>query len=328
MNEKVNDKISDLKGIDLLDLLQYIESYDLEYRDTLNLEDEVTIGIEIEYERMIKFLIDRFIKNNFEDWRSITDESLQLGGEINSPIIHDEPYRWEELKKICKYLKKRRVITGCNAGGHIHIGSQVLGTNHNNWRKFAKTYAVYEDILFRFFYGDKILGRKSLYCYAPPIADRILDKIEDLNSAKDLQELRVHLPVASRYQAINFTNVRFDLMDEGVRYKNTIELRCPNSTVEEVIWQNNINAIAKILTAVTKPNFDEEYLDYKIANGEAASVYEYHTYNEVLLKKVLEFTDLIFDNNKDKIYFLRQYIKDFQETETNYLAFNAKKFTK
>ena len=47
-----------------------------------------------------------------------------------------------------------------------------------------------------------------------------------------------------------------------------------------------------------------------------------------MLKKVLEFTDLIFEDNIDKIYFLRQYIKNFEEIEDTNIAFKAKKFIK
>ena len=328
MIEEIKDKFSALKGLDLLDLITYIENYDLDYRDTLNLNNNVTFGVEIEYERMIKALTDRFIIKNFKDWHSVVDESLKMGGEINSPIMRDEPHRWQELKKVCRYLKRRKVVTRCNAGGHIHIGAQILGSNHNNWRKFIKTYAIYEDILFRFLYGDKITARRGMRVYAPPVADRILFKIKDINAAKDLFELKPNLPITSRSQALNLTNIRYDLLEGVARYKNTIEFRCPNATVEEVIWQNNINALTKLLIATTSPNFDEEFLDYKIENGEASSVYDYYTYNEVLLKKVLEFVDLIFDNNKDKIYFLRQYIKKFQEIGTSDIAFKAKKFIK
>ena len=38
-----------------------------------------------------------------------------------------------------------------------------------------------------------------------------------------------------------------------------------------------------------------------------------YRYNEVCLKDALEFVDLVFDSNIDKIYFLKQYLKDFED---------------
>ena len=40
----------------------------------------------------------------------------------------------------------------------------------------------------------------------------------------------------------------------------------------------------------------------------------------------MEFCDLIFDNNLDKIYFLRQYLKDKKYTDKKVLVL-SKKFT-
>lgn len=50
--------------------------------------------------------------------------------------------------------------------------------------------------------------------------------------------------------------------------------------------------------------------------------------NTVCLKNISEFLDLVFDNNLDKIYFLRQYLKDFQENYGIKTAVRAKKFVK
>ena len=46
----------------------------------------------------------------------------------------------------------------------------------------------------------------------------------------------------------------------------------------------------------------------------------------MFLKKAIELGDLIFDNNLDKVYFLRQYLKSF-EIGNNTLE-KAKQFTK
>lgn len=49
-----NDPFAFLRGLDLQDLLVQTENYFLEYRDKLNLPDDITIGVEIEYEGIKK----------------------------------------------------------------------------------------------------------------------------------------------------------------------------------------------------------------------------------------------------------------------------------
>ena len=56
---------------------------------------------------------------------------------------------------------------------------------------------------------------------------------------------------------------------------------------------------------------DEDFLDYKLKTFKP-DVDNKLIYNEIYLKDALEFVDLIFNNNLDKVYFLRQYLKNFQ----------------
>ena len=47
---------------------------------------------------------------------------------------------------------------------------------------------------------------------------------------------------------------------------------------------------------------------------------EEKTPNEIYLNDALEFADLIFDNNLDKVYFLRQYLKSFEVSKEYEMA--------
>ena len=73
---------------------------------------------------------------------------------------------------------------------------------------------------------------------------------------------------------------------------------------------------------------DEEFLNYKLKHEFYPYSSNEHLYNEINLRNVLEFVDLVFDNNLDKIYFLRQYLKNFQENYGIKVAVKAKKFVK
>ena len=46
------------------------------------------------------------------------------------------------------------------------------------------------------------------------------------------------------------------------------------------------------------------------------------------IEEALEFVDLVFDNDLDKVYFLRQYIKNYEENFKINKAVMAKRFVK
>lgn len=327
LNAERNDTFSFLRGIDLQDLLVETENCMLEYRDKLYLPIHVTFGVEIEYEKILKSKTDKFIKENLDNWRSKSDGSLKSGGEITSPIMADAMRYWQDLKKVCDYLSEKNADTLHNAGGHIHVGAHVLGEKLASWRQFLKLYSAYENVLLRFVYGDKISGRKNIFKYAPPLSDLLKKEMPRIDSVRYLFDIRQILPTDIKYAAINFSNVDFGTLS-GRDYDNTLEFRSPNSTTSEIIWQNNINAFTKMLVASSFQVMDEEFLDYKLNHEFISYAKNPHLYNNVNLKNALEFVDLVFDNNLDKIYFLRQYLKDFQENYGIKTVVRARKFVK
>lgn len=327
INPEKNDNFAVLRGIDLQDLLVETENCLLEYRDKLNLPNDVTFGVELEYESVPRTITDKFIKKNLMEWNSKSDGSLNSGGEITSPIMKDNPKYWQELKKVCEFLSKKRADTFHNAGGHVHIGACVLREDVEAWKIFLKLYTTYESIIFRFIYGDKISGRKNIFKYAPPIADSLKRLLPRINKAESLFDIYLNLPTREKYAALNFCNVDFTI-PENKNKKNTLEFRSPNATTNAIIWQNNINAFTKMLVSSRDKVIDEEFLDYKLSHEYLAYFGNKYIYNEINLKNVLEFVDLVFDNNLDKIYFLRQYLKNFQENYGTKTAVRAKRFVK
>ena len=327
INPEKNDNFAHFRGPDLQNLLVETENFFLEYRDKLNLPSDVTFGIELEYEGILKFITDKYIKENLKEWNSKKDGSLRTGGEIASPIMTDDLKWWHELKTVCDYLSKRKADTLHNAGGHIHIGTCALGEDVEAWKCFLKLYTAYEHVIFRFVYGDKISARKKILNYASPIADLIYNEIDIISRAKSIFEIFFLLSRISRYSALNFDNV--DVSDPGINNNgNTLEFRSPNATVNAIVWQNNINAFAKMLVASRNKVMDEEFLDYKLDYEYLPYFGNEYRYSSINLKNVLEFVDLVFDNNLDKIYFLRQYLKNFQENYRLDTAVKARRFVK
>ena len=324
INQNENNEFIKFRGLDLQELLVEVENYYLEYRNSLGLPNNLTFGIEIEYEGLAKILVSKFIEKNFSNWNSKGDGSLRTGGEITSPIMSDKTEYWDQLKQICQYLTKKNADTEHNAGGHIHIGTPVLGEDVESWKIFLKLYTLYENVLFRFVYGDKINARKKMNKYAPPIADKLYQLLEDIDDTSDVEDLESILP-DQKYAALNFHNVSF-YHPEMNWEKNTLEFRSPNATTNAIIWQNNINALTKMLLASKNKVINEDFLNYKLKNEYMYYYKNKCIYNCINLKDVLEFVDLIFDNNLDKIYFLRQYLKDKNITDSKVLVL-SKKFT-
>ena len=87
--------------------------------------------------------------------------------------------------------------------------------------------------------------------------------------------------------------------------RNTIEFRSPNGTFEPVIWQNNLNLFTKMIEKVKTIDVEKLYYDY--FSNFSISVNEY---NKIYFEDAIRFADLIFDKNIDKMYFLRQYLKN------------------
>lgn len=317
---KRNDQFSSLSENDLKDLINKIENFDLVYRDSLGLSDDVSFGVEIEFEGTDEDLVDEYIEKNFKAWIMLGDTSLKSGGEVISPVLYDDIKTWKALKDICNFLKENNADTFHNAAGHIHIGAPILGENIDNWKNFLKTYILYENILFRFLYGDKIGPRKRITDFAEPISLYLYSNMDKILNSRNIYHLKEFLPSFDKKKAINFKNVMFYDINNFYK-KNTIEFRSPNATIEEVIWQNNINVLVKLLLSASK--IDQDFLDYKL--NKKMFVSDFDMYNKIDLQTSLEFADLIFQNNLDKLYFLRQYIKNYEES---CLCISAKRFVR
>ncbi len=307
-----NILFNELKGNDLLELIVLINHYYLELRNNINLDSNITFGIELEVENtnfdLIKSKLSKFIGKL--QWMVSHDGTLIAGAEINSPILKDEEKSWQQLDEVCDIVKPLAQI-GPNSGGHIHVGTHALGEESRAWLNFLNLWSVYENIIYRFSYGEYLTGRASLKEYAIPAAIKFDQLYQDL-SKKDLtteQIINKILRDINRDFAVNIRNVKTDFLNTYIP-KNTIEFRCPNSSLDVIIWQNNINLLTKLLVYCQSKDFNQDIVQkrYQIIYDDMAQL---KWYDEIYLDQALEFSDLIFTNNLDKIYFLKQYLKSF-----------------
>ena len=312
------DEFSKLNGSDLQELIVQLNDYYLDLRESLGFDKSITFGLELEFEKMkvkVETLFDIFSKLEVSYlWNNSSDGSLVKGWEIQSPIFKDNPDTWRELSTVCEFVSSYAKV-GKHCAGHVHVGTHVLGYEIDTWLKFLKLWSVYENIIYRFSYNE-YLNKLPGICYCSPTAVKFYDLMKSYSERKDtdIDDLICSLS-HERAQAVNFQNVNTN--HKRQYYGNTIEFRCPNGTLNPVVWQNNVNLFAKLILYSKSNNFDEDIIE-KRNNKELSRVCEprYSLYNQIYLEQALELCDLIFDRNIDKIYFLKQYLKSFQTVDS------------
>ena len=321
---KNNDMFSLMKGSDLQELIYYIENYYLELRNSLGFDKIFTFGLELEFENAMRNCIEEELDKNSlnSSWVVKRDSSLSFGAEINSPVLTDSTNNWNNLKQVCSIVSQYASI-GAHSGGHIHIGTQVLGNNTESWLNFIKIWSVYENIIYRFVYGEFLTARSTMVEYAKPMTKVFWKDYQKLKKSSSLELQEILKKIShKRYQAVNFNNVNnFNKIEEG----NTIEFRCPNGTLDSTIWQNNVNMFVNLLLYSKSSKYNDDIVE-KRRKENKDKYSKLSLYNEIYLQQALEFCDMIFKNNFDKVYFLRQYFKSF-EIGTNDLS-KPKEFTK
>lgn len=231
----------------------------------IKLPPGMTIGIEIESEGELspKLLQEEEI---IKGWHTKKDKSLDNGVEIVSPVLKSENSNERPIYDICSILKSCGNYTSDNCGGHIHIGADYL-KDINAWKNLLELWSNTENLLYIISNAVGETPRSEVYEYASPISQNIEEIMEsgeiDLESEDDIQnfcdsilQLQGKNKNGSRYSGINFENF-------GSLYKNTIEFRLSNGTINPETWVENINLFGGIV-AVSQ---ELSVIQNKIENG-------------------------------------------------------------
>ena len=81
-----------------------------------------------------------------------------------------------------------------------------------------------------------------------------------------------------------------------------------NGTIDPIVVQNEINLFCNLLLSSRK-DIDIEYLDYRIEDLKNKRT-SLEMYININLDDAIIFSDIIFDDDLDKDYFMKQYIKE------------------
>ena len=133
-------------------------------------------------------------------------------------------------------------------------------------------------------------------------------------------EIILHFLKDNRLNAVNFQNVT--LTNEVIPF-STIEFRNPNGCLNPIIWQNNVNFFTRLLMYCSRSDFDMD----KVLKRKKEEIY-FNNYHKAFFEQAVELADMIFDNNLDKINFLKQYFKNFKVSKNIRSFTKAKRMTK
>ena len=321
-----NDQLSKFTSKDKKALLKFLKNYYIEYKSSLDLDEKMTFGIEIEC--FVSGKSQQLYEHNKPTSFSLCKEKsvhYKYGWEFKSPILKDDTASWSEIKNTCEYLKSF-CKTNEHCGGHIHFGASIFDDNCKYLMNLVYLWMAYEDIIFRFGNGETLNTRYDANLYANPVTNRFKNLMFFKGVPTDTYTFLRLFKSRMHNASLNFYNY-FLYYTHETDDKNTIEIRSPNGTLEEVIWQNNIHFFGRLIQAAMRDDLDLLNLYFLISGNNYSDSDIFRDYDHVNLDKALELADLIYDNNSDKLDFLKQYIKNGKSTDSDFLV-KTKKFWK
>jgi len=250
LNQSDNEIFMDLNSRDLEYILSLINSYKLLLRDRINVDLDETFGLEIECENANW---DKIGRRMALEWELTDDASLENGAEIKSPPLRDTEENWITLRNMCIMLSKYAQV-GINAGGHVHVGIQALGYKDEALINFMKLWAVYEHVIYRFSYGEFIGPRPGIRDAAKSVQIEFANMCYLYKQKYANKDEIIHYLCGDKCNAVNFNHY--------TTFK-TLEFRCPNASLNPVIWQNNVNLFVKMMLYASSDKFNNNFIEEK-----------------------------------------------------------------
>ena len=114
-----------------------------------------------------------------------------------------------------------------------------------SWTNLAEIWGNSEKILYVISNAKGEIPRKDILSYAKPTSSKLEEllnsKSVELNDEKDIKEILEDTQENDKYCGINFQNLG--------EYKNTIEIRLANGTLDADTWIENINLFGGLVRA-------------------------------------------------------------------------------
>ncbi|MBP3707925.1 MAG: hypothetical protein J6J36_04890 [Clostridia bacterium] len=325
-------------------IMDRANSYSFDEVD-LGVDEDLTIGTEIEINQKNRHALYPLNEQiGIEEWTTRPDATVPDGNEFISPPMRNTPEDMCKFKAILETLKE----TGhyfdysekfnSNASGQINIGLDYLDTAESILT-FFELYGNAEEILYHIANPDGQITRQPVFDNSRmnPISTQIgkVSVDEDISRDETIRMLSGFDDIRMKHKKMSIC-----IRDGLVKGRARLEWRMPNGSCEFEVWKANIKLIAKIvekskeianikLKSDITPEEEEKLMlfeslktekykdemDYKRRN-----LFEPLNYNEINDEKLVDFLDLIFeDENDKKVYFDRYYMTEqsIERTGTN-----------
>ncbi len=300
----------------------------------IGLDEEITIGMEIEsegylskYIEKIKKILKRDESKEARGWDIKPDASLEEGVEITSPILTDNQEDIEDIYMVCTMLQKIENETNERCGGHIHIGSNYLKSKE----AFINLFEIWgnaEEIICKISNEKNNIPRFTLQEYAKPISPKInkaieegkinLENEEDLNSfIEEIQNVQVN-----RYSSLNMFNI-----NNGM---NTIEFRISNGTLNPDTWIENARLYGRIVQMSQKIAEIEKNPEPTKEEKRLVDLKEYLKSEIPEEEKMEILLDMLFEEKERELYRERYFstIKMLEKAPEGYNPLEDARFSK
>lgn len=160
------------------------------------------------------------------------EQDSTVTGEIVSPVLRDTPETWRQLEQVCSILQANGARATARTGGHVHVGADSAGLDHdlNRFRRVANACAWAEDLMYRLAAatgrgGRRHRGAGNAYRWCGPMGTSRFEE------AQSLSELATRVG-ASHSMGLNYGNIL-----DGRR---TIEYRYFDSSLDPARLQANV----------------------------------------------------------------------------------------
>lgn len=285
-----------------LDLIERAIFDELPYR--LDLKIDKPFGLEIEAgllnSRDRYFIIDNNLRKL--GYQRNTDSSV--GGEfpleIQTPVLDSTRDTWETLDLFSKRMKECKIDfsrAAFQVNMDIHLSYEEI-------YYFMLFFRTFENIIYRF-------STSFRYDLRDMYRAQSLGKFFKISGNDLMRESNFLNLINTKKYAISFkykdnTKVGFP--------PNIVEFRTPNGCDDAWMWQNYINTFFCLCEYIRF--LDRNEINYSLCKGEV----EDNPWHKLWLDDAVYFANLIFNDDLDKVYFLKQYIGLYTEDAKNYLV--------
>lgn len=265
------------------------------YRKELNIPKDIKFGFEIEAGVDSKTKTDMAKQFHNLDWKVHSECSIRTSDSIElcSPVFDNTKSTWKYLKKISLLLIDRKADFS-EASFQVNVDNVL---SDKSLMDLFKLIAAYEDVIYSFSKGNDAYLRSVVCHFASSIGHLVYNSMHKYDEYSGINKL--------------YSNKRYMI---NIKKNDIIEFRTPNSTYNALLWQNYVNTFINMILTVKYKKLDFDKIDSYIEKFKNP-YYVSYSYNNLYLDKALEFSNIVFDNDIDKLYFMKQYICSLPKRE-------------